>query len=99
MSQQKKMNTMSSDVFDDVVQEMTAFYEWSIACCGYPLGLEDLQMLASCLLAQREVSSPSELVDRLVATAVCSSDFMRLRDALSRVGTKTEEEAAHCLLH
>lgn len=93
------MNTMPSDVFEDVVQEMTAYYEWSIACCGHPLGLEDLQMLASCLLAQREVSAPSELLDRLVVAAVCSSDFMRLRDSLSRDGTKTGGEAAHCLLH
>lgn len=93
------MNMMPSDVFEDVVQEMTAYYEWSIACCGYPLGLEDLQMLASCLLAQREVSSPSELVDRLVVAAVTCSDFMGLRDSLSWVETKMEEESAHCSLH
>lgn len=90
---------MPSDVFDDVVQEMTAFYEWSVACCGYPLGLEDLQALASCLLAQREVSSPSELVDRLVVAAMRASDFRCLIGSVTRTGKRPLNDLVHSGVH
>jgi hypothetical protein len=72
------MKTMSLEEVDDVVQELTAFYEWSVACCGFPLGLQDLQMLASCLMGQREELIPLELVDRLVMAAMSASNFRQL---------------------
>jgi len=77
------VKTLSTDIIDQVVQELVGLSHWVLKESGRPFGVEGLERAANVLLDQHEVCKDQYMVDYLIIAAMTTHDFARASSVLS----------------